>query len=433
MSKFHRILSIIARLLLGCTFLFSGFVKAIDPLGTVYKIQDYLQAFSMPFFLEYAPLMTVLLFSVEMVLGFSHLFGLRQRVTAGFSLLFMLFMTVLTLVTALTDPVHDCGCFGDAIHLSNWQSFEKNIILLLLSAILLLYKGELYHIFGKRTATAAFVVSVLVPLFISWVSYRHLPFFDFRPYKVGNWLPALMSIPPDAPQDQYAVQFIMEKDGRRKVFNEDEYPSDTAWHYVDRREILLHKGYEAPIGDFAIMHPQEGDITARVLNDTSYVFLVSAPYLDKADVCGMQQLQELQTYARRYGYPLYILTSSTLQQQEDCAYEYALDATFCQTDDVVLKTMVRSNPGLVVVKGGTVYSKWPACDIDVMLRYVDDKPLSDCYLFQQPRNLNSAVMFFLVILTIFLAYFVVSIFRAVSLLITIRKNKITSKLNKQKQ
>ena len=172
MNRFHRSIALIARLVLGLTFLFSGFVKAVDPMGTVYKIQDYLEAFSWHFFEEYATALAVLLFSFEMLIGFSHLFGFRQRLTARVTTLFVVAMTLLTLVIAITNPVSDCGCFGDAVKLTHWQTFEKNIILLLLALILLLYKGELYHTFGKRTAPAAFILSMIVPLFIATYSHH---------------------------------------------------------------------------------------------------------------------------------------------------------------------------------------------------------------------------------------------------------------------
>lgn len=428
MTKFHKALSLIARFLIGFTFLFSGFVKAVDPLGTVYKIQDYLQAFGWHFFEEYATFLAVLLFSFEMVLGFSHLFGFRQRRTARLTTLFMLVMTALTLVVALTDPVKDCGCFGDALKLSNWQTFEKNIILLILSLILLLYKGELYHFFGKRTAPAAFVLSLIVPLFISLFSYRHLPFIDFRPYKVGTHLPSQMLVPEGAPQDSVVFQFIMEKDGQRKVFAEDEYPTDTAWHYVDRKEILIRKGYEAPIQDFAIFHPDLGDITIDVLSDTSYVFLLSMPYLEKADRRYMKDVQALQSYTQRYQYPLYLLTASLPETQSQWAYEYNLTAPFCQVDDIVLKTMVRANPGLVLLKDGVVFAKWSAHNISGFLRHVGEDDLADRYLYQQPRLMNNTIELILVLGLIFLAYLVVSMFRVISLLRTLHINKKQNRL-----
>ncbi|MBR0453921.1 MAG: DoxX family protein [Bacteroidales bacterium] len=430
MSKFHRALSLIARFLLGFTFLFSGFVKAVDPLGTVYKIQDYLQAFSWGFFEEYAGLLAVALFSFEMLLGFSHLFGFRQRRTARLSTLFMLVMTALTLVVALTDPVKDCGCFGDALKLSNWQTFEKNVILLILSLILLLYKGDLYHTFGKRTSPAAFVLSLLVPLFIASYSRNQLPFIDFRPYKVGSHLPSQMMVPDDAPQDSFAVTFIMEKDGRRKFFDENEYPTDTAWHYVDRKEVLVRKGYQAPIQDFIIIHPQEGDITMRVLSDTSYVFLVSMPYLEDADAAFMSDVHDLQEYAKQHHYPLYLLTASLQAEQERCAYEFDLDQPFCLSDEIALKTMVRSNPGVVLLKNGVVYAKWSAENIEGFIQYVDGESLAQKFLYHQPRYMKKTIETVLVLGLIVLAYFIVSLFRAISLIVTFyRKRKLNRLTN----
>ncbi len=424
-------MAVLARFILGLTFLFSGFVKAVDPLGTVYKIQDYLQAFGWLFFEEYAMALSVLLFGFEMLLGFSHLFGFRQRLTARVTTLFVAVLTSFTLVIALTNPVSDCGCFGDAVTLSNWQTFEKNVILLLLSLMLLSYKGKLYHTFGKRTAPATFILSMIVPLFIASYSYRHLPFIDFRPYKVGADLPSQMIRPADAPQDSFVVQFIMEKDGHRKRFYEDEYPTDTAWHYVDRKEIQVRKGYQPPIQDFVIIHPQEGDITMKVLTDTSYVFLLSMPYLEEADGRFLDAVYALQEYAKAQHYPIYILTASPLREQERFAFENKLDIPFCLSDEIALKTMVRSNPGLVLLKGGVVYSKWSARDINDFIRYnKKGTSLSEKLLFHQPRYLNNTFELIFVLGLIFAAYLVVSMFRAISLIVTFyRKRKLNRLTN----
>lgn len=428
MNKFHRSIALIARLVLGLTFLFSGFVKAVDPMGTVYKIQDYLEAFSWHFFEEYATALAVLLFSFEMLIGFSHLFGFRQRLTARVTTLFVVAMTLLTLVIAITNPVSDCGCFGDAVKLTHWQTFEKNIILLLLALILLLYKGELYHTFGKRTAPAAFILSMIVPLFIATYTHHQLPFIDFRPYKVGSHLPSQMMVPEDAPQDSFAVTFIMEKDGRRKHFSENEYPSDTAWHYVDRKEILVRKGYQAPIQDFVIIHPQEGDITMQVLSDTSYVFLVSMPYLEDADAAYMNDVYELQEYAKRHHYPLYLLTASLHQEQQRFAYEYNLDAPFCLSDEIALKTMVRSNPGVVLLKDGVVYAKWSAENINGFIHYTDGESLAQKFLYHQPRYMKNTIETVLVLGLIVMAYFIVSVFRAISLIVTFYRKRRLNRL-----
>ena len=430
MSKFHKALALLARFLIGFTFLFSGFVKAVDPLGTVYKIQDYLQAFSWNFFEEYAALLAIMLFTFEMLLGFSHLFGFHQKRTARWTVMFIFAMTLLTLVVALTNPVKDCGCFGDALKLTNWQTFEKNVILLILSLILWLYRGELYHTFGNRTTPATFILSILVPLFIAGYNYRHLPFIDFRPYKVGSHLLSQMSVPEDAAQDEYMVKFIMEKDGRRQVFNEDEYPTDTAWHYVDRKEILVKQGYRAPIQDFAILHPQWGDITEQVLSDSNYVFLLSMPQIEKADCRYMKDVQALQDYAEKHQYPFYILTASLSSRQENLAYEYDLRAPFCQVDEIALKTMVRSNPGLVLLKNGVVYDKWSAIDVSNFIRYTNQEALSDKILYQQPRYLKNTIEIVLVLGLVLLAYFIISMFRAISLIVTFyRKRKLNRLTN----
>lgn len=375
MKAFHKIMALIARAVLGLTFIFSGFVKAVDPLGTVYKIQDYLEAFGMTFFNEYAVFFSFVLFSFELVLGLTLLFGSWPKVTSWCAMIFCAAMTVLTFVLALTNPVSDCGCFGDAVILTNWQTFEKNIILLILSLLLLLYKDELYHLFGRKTRVWAALLSLAIPVGIGLTAYRHLPLIDFRPYKIGTYLQDNMVIPEGAPLDSTVTEYIYEKNGVQQSFTLANYPAgDTAWHFVDRKEWVARKGYEPPIHDFEMLHPEYGDITDMVLTDTAYTFLWVAYKLEKADRSCMEMVQHLQQYVMDYGYTMYGLTSSTTEIVDEWVYEYDLAFEICSMDEIALKTMIRSNPGLILLKNGTVCNKWASRDIKRMEKDFD-KPV----------------------------------------------------------
>ncbi|HOQ58906.1 MAG TPA: DoxX family protein, partial [Bacteroidales bacterium] len=262
MKKGHKILALISRLLLGITFVFSGFVKAVDPLGSTYKIQDYLQAFGLGFFDQYALFFSFVLFCLEFVLGMALLLGAAQRFFAYLALVFISLMTLLTLVIAIGNPVSDCGCFGDALVLTNWQTFAKNIFLLLLSLTLVSFKGPLYKVFGEKTQKWACMVCLLMVILVAVHSLRHLPMLDFRPYKTGNSIPELMQIPPGAPRDSVVMEYVYEKEGVYRSFGLENYPAgDTTWHFVDRKERIVRKGYEPPIHDFVLLHPVYGDIT----------------------------------------------------------------------------------------------------------------------------------------------------------------------------
>lgn len=418
----------IARILLGGTFVFSGFVKAVDPLGTTYKIQDYLQAFSWNVFYEYSLFLAVALISFEMVLGFTLLLGSWQRIVSFVTVVYMLLMTLLTLYIALRNPVSDCGCFGDAVVLSNRQTFEKNVVLLILSLLLWLYREPLYHVFGSRTSVWALLLALCISLFICTLSYRHLPLLDFRPYKTGTHPIDKMIVPPGAAQDSVVTEYIYEKDGQQHRFTLADYPAgDTAWHFVDRREKVIRRGYVPPIHDFEILHPERGDITEEILSLERYCFLFVSPRLDKSNRRAVRAMQEVQDYALVHDYPVYGLTASPSVLIEEWKYEYDLLFDFCSVDEITLKTMIRSNPGLILLKDGTIYNKWAWRDIPSFSRLADH-PLSDENLgrMRDSRDRDRVVK---LIAGALLLYLFLYVFRGASLIndyVKRKKNKPTN-------
>jgi len=428
MKSFHKTMAWIARILLGGTFVFSGFVKAVDPLGTTYKIQDYLQAFSWNVFYEYSLFLAVTLISFEMVLGFTLLLGSWQRIVSFVTVVYMLLMTLLTLYIALRNPVSDCGCFGDAVVLSNRQTFEKNVVLLILSLLLWLYREPLYHVFGSRTSVWALLLALCISLFICTLSYRHLPLLDFRPYKTGTHLIDKMIVPPGAAQDSVVTEYIYEKDGQQHRFTLADYPAgDTAWHFVDRREKVIRRGYVPPIHDFEILHPERGDITEEILSLERYCFLFVSPRLDKSNRRAVRAMQEVQDYALVHDYPVYGLTASPSVLVEEWKYEYDLLFDFCSVDEITLKTMIRSNPGLILLKDGTIYNKWAWRDIPSFSRLADH-PLSDENLgrMRDSRDRDRVVK---LIAGALLLYLFLYVFRGASLIndyVKRKKNKPTN-------
>lgn len=364
MENTKKIAINIARCILGVCFVFSGFVKAVDPSGSAYKIADYLEAFKLPFLLDLSLLMAVALAAVEFFLGASILLGLWKKRITLLALMFMLVMTPFTLYLAVKNPVSDCGCFGDALILTNWQTFSKNGVLLFLAGILFYWNDLLVSFFGRRTTRWSGYWCLLFPLFISVYSYRHLPLLDFRPYKIGNHLPDLMTIPEGAPIDSFETHFIYEKKGVKQEFTAENAPlSDTTWTYVDRTEKQIRKGYTPPIHDFVLEHPTRGDITNEVLNDTSYTFLLVSPKLEKANREANPLIDSIYLYAKQNGYAFYGLTNSDDTAIDEWNYEYDTEIQFCSVDDRTLKTMIRSNPGIILLKGGVVLQKWSFRDI----------------------------------------------------------------------
>ena len=249
-NKTASLIAHISRTLLGIVFLFSGSVKAIDPLGTTYKIEDYLKAFR-GFFTDLLPLAhtaAIVLIAVEFVLGICLVMNIKPQFTSWLTLAFYLMMTPLTLYIAIQNPVSDCGCFGDAVILTNWQTFWKNVILLTLTILWLTTKKDAPgHWVWQIEAGATVLAAAIVIGFMMW-TLRHLPVVDFRPYKVGNDLPALMEYPEDAEADQYEVTLVYEKEGEEQTFTLENYPKgDSTWTFVSQQSILVKKGYEPPI------------------------------------------------------------------------------------------------------------------------------------------------------------------------------------------
>ena len=369
-------MALLARIVLGLTFVFSGFVKAVDPLGTVYKIQDYLQAFGWPFFMEYARAMAFCLIAFEMLLGVCLLSGRWRRAAAWTSAAFVLCLTALTLVVALTNPVSDCGCFGDAVHLTNWQTFEKNVVLLILSLLLLLGGEGLYRLPGRHSDLVVVLAGLLLPTFLMGQSLRHLPLVDFRPYRVGTYLPDKMKCPEGAPTDSVVFAYLLEKDGEVRSFSLEEYPSDSGWTFVDRTEKVVRKGCEPEIHDFELYLDGE-DIAGSLLTDTAEVWLLVAHRLETANRRAVPAVKELSVLARERGIKLYLLTSSVAQTVGEWNFEYGLDLPVCVADDTMLKTVIRSNPGLVTLRNGSVTGKWAAPDLDKAVRMLRQIPEPD--------------------------------------------------------
>ncbi len=384
--KYNRIAHIIgalARTLLGLTFLFSGFVKAVDPLGTTYKIEDYLHAFG-GFFTQLdvlAGAAAIVLIAFEFLLGFCLLFNIRTRLTAWLSLLMMAFMTPLTLYIAIENPVSDCGCFGDAIVLSNWATFWKNIVLLGLVFVLLGTRKHIPQFFTWKAELGIFIIGMIALTTIILVSRLSLPFIDFRPYKVGNHIPTLMEYPEDAEPDVYETTFTYAKDGVEQDFTLENYPKDdSTWVFVRQNTTLIRKGYEPPIHDFEIMNADFEDITDEVLTSAEPVTLIVMYDLAKADTKQMAKVETL--YSARYSMldardssienqvsNFYILTGSTTDEIAAFSSEYfsdwQIESAFCATDPVTLKTIVRANPGVIVVQDGVIIDKYNLRNVEL--------------------------------------------------------------------
>ena len=359
------VITTVCRFVLAVVFIFWGFGKAIDPLGTQYKIQDYLDAFGWTgVFPEFVPFVaSALLGMLEFCLGVYLFFGIRRIIAPRAVVAMMAVMTPLTFWLAWDHPVSDCGCFGDALVLTNWETFGKNVVLLAMSLVVLKWRRRLFPLATTRFDWLIALYGFLYILCMTVYCYRHLPVFDFRPYYVGADIRQGMSIPEGEEPTEFETRFVLQKDGVEKEFTLENYP-DSTWTFVDSKTVVKKQGYEPPIHDFSMIRYDDGeDITEQVLADEGYTFLLVAHQLGQANQSRMDLINELYDYCLVYGYAFYCLTSSSdediLKWQEDTGAEYP----FCLMDNITLKTMVRFNPGLMLLKKGTVVGKWSIIDI----------------------------------------------------------------------
>ncbi len=350
----------ISRLLSGIVFIFSGLVKGIDPMGSMYKFIDYFTAFRLDALEPLAYVLGVILCTAEFIIGFSMLTGIRIKESAWGLLIFMAGFTPLTLVLAVSNPVSDCGCFGDAIHLTNWQTFFKNIIISFFVIVVFVNRNKL-----SETVSPAgewLIIGVVTLAFLLFTGYNknHLPVVDFRPYKTGASIPEGMIIPEGAPADEYETVLIYEKEGKQHEFNLENYPSDdTSWIFIDSKTTLIKKGYTPPIHDFSLISNEGQDMTDVILNDSGYNLFMLSIKISEADQSLISEGIEAGLECRDNGIGFYILTSST----PDIDQAYAETLNILYVDETTMKTIIRSNPGYMVIKDGIVTEKRAGRDL----------------------------------------------------------------------
>ena len=350
----------ICRFVVALTFLTSGFVKAVDPIGTQIKIEDYMAAWGMSQIVPevLALVASVALSATEFTLGMLLLFAIRRRLVTRLTLAFMSVMTPLTLWLAITNPVSDCGCFGDAIVLTNWETFYKNLLLTVAALRIAMRSTSMVRLVSIGTQWIVINYTILFVLALSSYSLYILPPFDFRPYYVGADIRKGMEIPEDAEQPQFETTFILEKDGERREFTLDNYP-DSTWTFIDSRTVQTSEGYIPPIHDFTMTRiADDEDITEEVINSPGYTMLLVAPYLEKSDDMQFSDINRLYDYARENQVPFYCLTASNTANIEKWKDMTGAEYPFCSTDATTLRTIIRSSPGLVVIKDGKIIGKW---------------------------------------------------------------------------
>ncbi|WP_443865904.1 BT_3928 family protein [Leyella stercorea] len=360
MQKLRITVVNVCRFVLAATFIFSGYVKAIDPLGTLYKLKDYAAAMSLNGLLPDWVLVgvAIALGALEFALGVFMLFAVRRHVVSRIMLAFMTAMTVLTLWIFVADPVKDCGCFGDALKLTNGETLLKNIVLIACAALVAWRPVDMARFISRSNQWIVRYYTVAYIVITSVYCLYTLPIFDFRPYHVGTNIKQGMEIPEGAEQPEFESTFLLRKNGETREFTLDNYP-DSTWEYVDTRTVQTKKGYEPPIHDFALTSCDTGeDITEQVLTKKGYTFLLVSPRLAVADDSNFGDIDQIYEYAEENGADFYCVTASANDEIERWRDLTGAEYHFCNADETTLKTMIRSNPGLMLLKDGTIIDKW---------------------------------------------------------------------------
>ena len=349
------------RIVVGVLFIFSGLVKANDPMGLVYKMDEFFQALDMTFMSHWSYLFSLSMIAFEIVCGVAVLIGYSFRL---FSILLVLLNVVFLFITGyalVTGKVKECGCFGACIKISSQATFNKDIVLTVLSVILFIFRNRVSGLFTRHINTAIIILSVIFSAGIQWWNLEHLPYVDCMPYKPGNNLLEKMKPGPEYQPAVIKSIFIYEKNGEKKEFTADNYPwQDSTWKFVDRKDKIISEATGEPeIHDFILLDSNKTDQTQAILTAKGYAIFWFIREFNKADLSNVDRLKKLAAKAKELHVPFYTLCSADYESSMEFIKKQGLtDMTFMSLDYTASKTAMRSNPGLMLLNDGIVKSKW---------------------------------------------------------------------------
>lgn len=354
----------IARIFVGVLFFISGFIKLNDPLGFSYKLQEYFGAavLNLEFLIPFALVLAIVLVILEVVLGIMLIIGYLPKFTLWSLLLMIVFFTFLTFYSAYFNKVTDCGCFGDALPLTPWQSFYKDVVLLLLILVLFFNRKYITPLFVPASHRWIIFLSFMLCFTFAYYVLMHLPWIDFRAYKIGNNIPELMRLPENAKKAEYEYRWKFMQDGEEVIItNTGVYPQ-VQGEYVGVETKLISKGDEPKIQGFQI--EKDGEDIADEVFAADKVLMIVAYNLRSTETEGLSAVKKLTDEALEKGYKVIALTASGEKAQQALKEKYNLNFDFYQSDETLLKTIVRANPGILTLRKGTVTQKVHWFDIE---------------------------------------------------------------------
>jgi uncharacterized membrane protein YphA (DoxX/SURF4 family)/peroxiredoxin len=366
-----KLLTKISRIFVGVLFIISGFIKANDPLRFSYKLQDYyevfgeywlLQLFNTPLFHQTALEFSMFICILEIVLGVALLIGAFARKVSWTLIVLIVFFTFLTGFSAITGSVTDCGCFGDAVKLTPWQSFMKDLVLLFFILIIFINRDKIKPVFTSKKATSLIMgAGVLFPLIFTVMAYNHLPFIDFRPYKIGNDICEMRVRVPDVTEFIYVLK--NKANGETKEFQKFPDNYENEWDFIEMKTIVLEEGIPPKLEKFNISDEDGNEFTDDFLNMEGLKFLLIAYDIGKTKTSEIKSITDLQMWAESKGIPFFGISASSDRLIEEFRHLHNAAFPFLSADETELKTIIRSNPGLVLFDGCKIVGKWHWRDI----------------------------------------------------------------------
>ncbi|MBQ8337408.1 MAG: DoxX family membrane protein [Bacteroidaceae bacterium] len=387
------LLANVCRVVLALVMVLSGFVKAVDPKGTMYKLQEYADAFSLDFLTgDWLLFIAIVLAAVEFLVGVFLLMGVYRKFVATVVLLIFVFFTPFTLYVAIADPVADCGCFGDAFEMSNEASFLKNLFLFALAVVTFLGRRRFLPNISSKNRWMVVLFSIFYISLVEGVSLSEIPVVDFRHYAVGNNLRELVQGEPGV----YRLLHTYRKNGESHEFSQDSLPDDT-WEHVSTRSELVAEGRKPVVGDFSILEwESDNDVADDILSDTGRVFVLVAEFVNEASVGRVDKINDLYDYCLENGLPFYAATASDEDEIELWRKRTGAECPIYWADNMLLRTMVRANPGVLLLRNGVIEGKWNVANMPEVHEIMSSGAGDDRRNGTEMRGLRFWALFFVV-------------------------------------
>ncbi len=349
----------VARILVGILFIFSGLVKANDPLGLSYKMQEFFELWGVPQFNSWTLLMSVLMNAFEIIAGFALLLGWRIKLFSWLLLLLIIFFTFLTGYAYISGKFKNCGCFGDCLPITPLTSFIKDLLLLALIGFLFVKKKLIRPLFSEKKNTIIMLVITILSFGFQWYTLTYLPLADCLPFKKGNNIPQKMQIPPGAKPDSFAIRFVYEKGGKQFEFSPSELPADLAtYKFVSRKDKLIRKGNAEPaIKGFAISGTTNIDSTQIVLVQPHAILLFCENFSEPISKW-QGQFEKINAEAFKKNIPVYLITTQPAEAVSEISKTMFGSIPVFKCDYTAIRTAARTNPCLLLLEKGTIKGKW---------------------------------------------------------------------------